>query len=327
MSRARAAPMLRMYVKPKEEVVTTILIGVDGSERTEDAVSFARRLAGATTGRIVLASAFPYSDVPSRAANLTYRDALKSDAQRTVRRMSELLSSVPAERIHTTAVANPSPAHALHDVAEAEDASIVVLGSTHTGRAGRVMPGSTAERLLHGAPCAVAVVPEGYREHGQPQITRIGVAYNGSAESKAAVAAAAEAAAALDAELTVISVIEADIYGAPAMAGGPSYNILREDIEAAVRKGLESAVAGVPEGIRCVDACLEGDPSERLIAASEKLDLLVIGSRGYGPLRAVLAGGVSGRVIRGAHCPVIVVPRGVEAPLGELFGATAKASV
>jgi nucleotide-binding universal stress UspA family protein len=66
-------------------------------------------------------------------------------------------------------------------------------------------------------------------------------------------------------------------------------------------------------------ACLEGDPAERLIAASEKLDLLVTGSRGYGPLRAVLAGGVSGRVIRGAHCPVIVVPRGVEAPLGELF--------
>jgi hypothetical protein len=38
-------------------------------------------------------------------------------------------------------------------------------------------------------------------------------------------------------------------------------------------------------------------------------------------LRAVLAGGISGRVARGAHCPVIVVPRGVEAPLGELFGA------
>jgi hypothetical protein len=52
-----------------------------------------------------------------------------------------------------------------------------------------------------------------------------------------------------------------------------------------------------------------------------------MGSRGYGPLRAVLAGGVSGRVIRGAHCPVVVMPRGVEAPLGELFGATAKASV
>jgi nucleotide-binding universal stress UspA family protein len=264
--------------------------------------------------------------VPSRAANLTYRDALKSDAFATAGRMSELLSNVAGDRIHTAAIANPSPAHALHDIAEAEDASIVVLGSTHTGRAGRVMPGSTAERLPHGAPCAVAVVPEGYREHSHPAITRIGVAYNGTPEATAAVAAAAEAAAALDAELTIIGVIEADIYGAPAMTGGPSYNLLREDIDAAIRRGLESAVARIPEGIRCVDACLEGDPAERLIAASEKVDLLVIGSRGSGPLRAVLAGGVSGRVVRGAHCPVIVVPRGVEAPLGELFGATATAS-
>jgi len=325
MPRGRIGPMLRL-VESKEEVVTTILIGVNDSESSEDAVALGRGLAEATTGPVVVACAFPYSDAPSRAANLTYRDALKTDALRTAGRMSELLSNVPADRIRTVVIANPSPAHALHDVAVAEHASIVVLGSTHTGRAGRVMPGSTAERLLHGAPCAVAVVPEGYREHSHPGINHIGVAYNGSAEAKAAVAAAAEAAAALGAELSVIGVIEADLYGAPAMTGGPGYNLLREDIEAQVREDLESVVAGLPEDVRGVVTCLEGEPSERLIAASETLDLLVTGSRGYGPLRAVLAGGVSGRVIRGAHCPVIVVPRGVEAPLGELFGATATAA-
>ena len=47
-----------------------------------------------------------------------------------------------------------------------------------------------------------------------------------------------------------------------------------------------------------------------------------MGSRGYGPLRAVLLGSVSGRLVREAACPVIVVPRGVEAPLEELFAAT-----
>jgi hypothetical protein len=50
-----------------------------------------------------------------------------------------------------------------------------------------------------------------------------------------------------------------------------------------------------------------------------------MGSRGYGPVRAVLAGGVSGRVAREAHCPVIVVPRGVDAPLGDLFPTAAVA--
>jgi len=47
-----------------------------------------------------------------------------------------------------------------------------------------------------------------------------------------------------------------------------------------------------------------GDPEELLTARTEKLDLLVMGSRGYGPLHAVLVGGLSGRMVRTAHCPV-----------------------
>jgi len=95
--------------------VTTILIGVDDSARPEDAVAFARQLADATSGRVVVANAFPYSDVPSRASNLVYRAALKHDARQTVRRMSGLLEGIAPERIHTAVVANHSPAHALHD--------------------------------------------------------------------------------------------------------------------------------------------------------------------------------------------------------------------
>jgi nucleotide-binding universal stress UspA family protein len=308
--------------------VSTILIGVDDSTRSEDAAAFGRRLAGATSGRVVVACAFPYSEVPSRASNLVYRDALRADASATARRMSDELSIIPIERIHTTTVANPSPAHALHDVAEAEQAAIVVVRSTHSGRAGRVLPGATAERLLHGAPCPVAVVPDGYRTIADPAIRRIGVAYDGSKESEAAVRGAAEIALALDAELQIIGVVAADLYGAPALMGGPSTTVLREDIERAVQVGLDAIVDDAPAGARATSVRLAGDPAEQLIGYSAELDLLVVGSRGYGPLHAVLVGGVSGRVVRAAHCPVIVVPRGVEAPLGELFGAarTAEAS-
>jgi nucleotide-binding universal stress UspA family protein len=55
-----------------------------------------------------------------------------------------------------------------------------------------------------------------------------------------------------------------------------------------------------------------------LIDLSRDHDLLVLGSRGYGPLRAVLLGGVSRRVAAEAHCPVVVLPRGVEASLEAL---------
>ena len=65
---------------------------------------------------------------------------------------------------------------------------------------------------------------------------------------------------------------------------------------------------------------LEGRPWRMLSDHSAKLDLLFIGSRGYGPLHAVIAGATSGSVLRHAHCPVIVLPRGAEAPLDGIFG-------
>ncbi len=41
--------------------------------------------------------------------------------------------------------------------------------------------------------------------------------------------------------------------------------------------------------------------------------ILVVGSRGYGPLRRVLLGSVSTQLVKSAPCPVLVVPRGTEA--------------
>ena len=60
------------------------------------------------------------------------------------------------------------------------------------------MPGSTAERLLHGAPCPVAVVPKHYRVPETHALRKIGVAY----ESAAAVDGAVELMRATAGELT-----------------------------------------------------------------------------------------------------------------------------
>lgn len=50
-----------------------------------------------------------------------------------------------------------------------------------------------------------------------------------------------------------------------------------------------------------------------LVRHSQDVDLLVLGSRSYGPLERVLLGSVSRAVVNNAHCPVLVVPRGVTA--------------
>jgi nucleotide-binding universal stress UspA family protein len=66
-----------------------------------------------------------------------------------------------------------------------------------------------------------------------------------------------------------------------------------------------------------------GEVVRELAAQSARVDLLVAGSRGYGPARSVLVGGVTGRLIRAAACPLIIVPREHETPLEALFRAPA----
>jgi nucleotide-binding universal stress UspA family protein len=300
----------------KEPTMTTIVIGVDSTARSEDAIAFARTLAPATTADLVVATVVPGPAAPGSPA----RDA----AYATTRRMSGLLAGVEAERIRTGVVETRSPAHGLHELAAAESAALIVDRSTHTGQLGRVRPGSTGERLLSGGPCAVAVAPYGYRTHHEVALRRIGVAYDGSAESKAALEAGIAAARALRAPLQVITVIPSDVYGAPALMGGPGWVMAEPDVEKTIRKDLDETVAAVPSDIAVQGIVLRGRPWRELEARSSELDLLFIGSRGYGPLQAVVLGGTNGPLMREAHCPVIALPRGADAPLAELFDTTGR---
>jgi nucleotide-binding universal stress UspA family protein len=302
--------------------VSTILIGVDDSERSEDAIAFARRLADVAAARVVVANAYPYSDIPSRAANSAYREALRDDALEIVNRMRGHLDRVAADDTQVAVMAEPSPAKALHRLAHSGQACLVVVGSSHTSRAGRVLPGSTAERLVHGSPCSVAVVPKGYRDHPDDAIRRIGVAYVDTDEARAALQAAIALARALRAELVVIGILATENFNTPSYMGAPGIASLRSDLEHYVQEQLDKAVATVPSDVPATSVHATGDTAELLVEQTKDLDLLVMGSRGYGPLHAVLAGGVSGRVLRDAACPVIVVPRGVESPLETLFGDT-----
>jgi nucleotide-binding universal stress UspA family protein len=90
---------------------------------------------------------------------------------------------------------------------------LIVLGSTHRGGLGRVMPGSVAERLLNGAPCPVAVAPRGYEPR---ELRVIAVGYDGSAEATAALELATALGEAADATLRVIAVRRAATTAAAA---------------------------------------------------------------------------------------------------------------
>jgi nucleotide-binding universal stress UspA family protein len=277
----------------------TIVVGYDGPGRGGEAVALATALRDPRHGSLQLVSAYPaliYSGgyvLPDEALQPT--EAMLDAAR------DEIDDDVP---VRTLAVP-VGAARALTETAEREHADLVVVGSSRHGAAGRVLPGTTAERLLHGAPCAVAVAPRGYEP---ADVHAIGVAYDGSAEAEAALDAAEALAIELGAAVNVYVVIEPAPATGSMIAAGTGSEWPSVTAKEHARK-LERAVHdGASADLRLETFLLHGRAAEQ-VARRCADDLLFVGSRGYGPLRRALLGSVSGELVRTAGCPVIVMPR------------------
>jgi nucleotide-binding universal stress UspA family protein len=180
---------------------------------------------------------------------------------------------------------------------------MLVVGSTHRAGLGRVMPGSVAERLLSGAPCPVAVAPRGYEPL---DIRVIAVGYDGSPEATAALELATAIGEAAGATLRVIAVRVQATTTAAAQAELLAASSGAPDLQSR----LHSAVSGLPSDLRALPIFEHGGAARHLLDYAEQgVDLMVLGSRGYGPVRAVLLGSVSATVLGSAPCPVLVTPR------------------
>lgn len=210
-----------------------------------------------------------------------------------------------------------SAAAGLGRVIADEQPVLTVLGSSATAGHGRVALGGTAERVLHGAARAVAVVPRG---HGERALGTIGVGLLPTPESLRALRAAASLSRAAGAPLLVLTVLQRspDLADAtelaarlapetPAPTRGSAASVLRAAISAAAREGEDAR--DLARRLVVEPRVLVGDAADALIRATARLGLLVLGSRGYGPPGVVLPGGAARRVLAAASCPVLLVPR------------------
>lgn len=293
MIAAGSRPAAGLHVRPGSLPIVErrILVGYDGSEESRDALALARSLAAAERTTLTLLACL--ADDPADDS------ATVEAEQRLIASARELLDDTT---FSLRTVGGVSAPRALSEAAAAEAAAAIVIGSTHRGRIGRVLPGSVAERLLEGAPCAVVIAPRDFARHEHFGLGEIGVGYDGGDESREALRAAASLAADLDAGLRLIAA-HPPIEPHDLVPGElPS---TREDLE----RSLEDAVAGLAGGVEARAEIAFGAPAAVLAARGVELDLLVIGSRGYGPIRQIVLGGVSAEVIRTAPCPVMVLPR------------------
>jgi nucleotide-binding universal stress UspA family protein len=273
------------------------------------------RLAGAP---LVLAAAYPIDAAAhpiDAAADSTYPEYWESREAETERVLGRVRFAIeraagPPLVIATMAVpAARSLARALHEVADREDAGMLVIGSSVRGRLGRVLPGAVTDRLLHGAPCPVTVAPAGFSPNDAAQSPRlVGIAFVETPDGYAALNAGraiAEQAGALVRVLTVKEPLDLLAVGPPGtMATVDAERMRTEAAERVLAAGLDA----VPGRRSAGGEVLAGPPADALAAASADLDLLVCGSRGHGPARTLALGGTSHALVRKATCPVMVVP-------------------
>ncbi len=205
-----------------------------------------------------------------------------------------------------TGMTSLSVGRGLHQLAEDCAADLLVVGSCSRGLAGRVLVGDDTRGSLNGASCAVAIAPHGYGDDPQ-DIRTIGVAYNDTPEAEAALAVARGLAAEHRATVRALTVVSPTSGAGGGWAPfGEAWGEMIEALEHAAKDRLRS-LDGV-DGQFAV-----GLPGDELTAFTDEVDLLVVGSRSYGPLRRLMFGSTSAHLARTARCPLLVLPRSAAA--------------
>ena len=299
-----------------------VIVGLALREDDAAPIRLAMTLAGLSGAPIALVHALP-RETPGRLPVPEYTAAIREAAQEQLR---AAIAGLPEGTAASSCLVDGSPSRGLQQAAEELGAVAVVVGSTHHGAIGRVLAGDVAAGLMHDTPCPVAVAPRGYDGADGP--LRVGVAYDGSPESDAALAAAVGIAQHTGGGVHAFTVLEprdwAPLYATPGWVPSPSYERRREETAQTV---ADHALESLPGGLQGVAELLNGPIVPALADVSERLDLLVCGSRGYGSLHTVASGSVARGLAHRAACPLLVTPRSQTTETRELWAGHAAGQI
>ena len=283
-----------------------VLVGVDGRAGGRDAIALASKLTN-SDGKLMLAHVHTGDLRPSHAI----APGLVREEREASHKLLEQERAAADVKAELTSIVSMSPGRGLHEQAEEQNADLIVVGSCSHGAFGRAMLGDDTRAALNGALCAVAIAPLGYAEHPIP-IAKVGVAYNASPESAAALAMARDLAAPTRATVHALEVVMIPTIaytGIIPPAIGDSVDLMVQEANSRMKE--------MPD----VDGhAVYGLAGEELAAFGDQVDLLIVGSRSYGPVKRLVLGSTSDYLQRHARCSLLVLPRAATGP-GE--GSTA----
>jgi nucleotide-binding universal stress UspA family protein len=158
--------MIRRVCNPlgrKEEMIGSIVVGTDGSDTAKEAVRQATELARALGSRVHLVSAYePIGEGRLREERQQVPDDMqwmvnpREDVDATLKEASESIEQSGLEvAVHAR---EGDPADAILDVAEEQNADLIVVGNKGMTGAKRFLLGSVPNKVSHHAPCSVMII-------------------------------------------------------------------------------------------------------------------------------------------------------------------------
>jgi nucleotide-binding universal stress UspA family protein len=291
----------------QQGAISKIAVAVDGFSAGRDAAVLGAALARVTGAEMMLVAVHP-DPLVVLPTGMNW-SGLHKEADRMLREARDTLA--PGARIVTET--DLSVARALHRVVRREHRDLLVVGSSRHADEGRVRIGKRTRQLLCHFECALAIAPRALSAGPAISVRKIGVGYDGGPESQAALALAASTARSAGAELHVCGVVDDRIprIGFSSLARREATMPAWED---GVLAQVDSLAATLDEkactlGVDVTREALRGRPADALLELSERVDLLVIGSRRWGPVARVLLGSTGDALLHAAACPVLAVPR------------------
>ncbi|MBK4217653.1 universal stress protein [Paracoccus caeni] len=286
------------------------LVGYSADKGGAEALLLASLLARSSSSGIDAVTVLPETwDHPSPAkVDVEYAEFLDRHAEKA---LATARKSVPEDipaQFHARHA--DSTGEGLTKAAQELGAQMIVLGSSRKAPMSRFQEGVVASELLRSAPLPVALAPRGYAPEGQ-RITRVTCAVSASDASIPLAHRACDLARSLNASLRLASFVVRDRQMYPSIAGYDAEhmisNRIRSEAEALygrIRKEwqgelpFETVIGDGPNWRQAVNS-IDWDPQE----------VLLIGSSRLGALMRVFVGSNSGKILRHAPVPRIILPR------------------
>ena len=287
--------------------VSLIAVGVNGYPEGRDAVVLGEEIARATNAELMLVAVHsPPIVVLPREVSWT---SIEKQARETLAHTRDALAPDARLVVET----DLSVARALRRVVRREHRDLLIVGSSRHAAKGQVLIGKRTRQLLGQCHCALGIAPSGLSttiRRGQ-RITRVGVGYDGGPEAHAALELAGALAVAAGAKLHICAVVDdrLPVHGwslGEDEAAAMWSELLKPEV---LTLGEDARRAGTATGADTEVEILRGRPADPLLDLSKQVDLLVIGSRRWGPAGRVLLGSTGEALVREASCAVVVTPR------------------